>query len=108
MKNTPVVLNIAFDSLEEAQKIAGVLVAKRLVACAQLFPIQSIYRWDGKVNNDKEVFMQAKTIKENLAVIESLVKEMHAYDVPEMIATPIVWGHQSYMDWLIKHSSGKE
>jgi periplasmic divalent cation tolerance protein len=76
------------------------LVEHRLVACAQLLPIQSIYRWKGKVEQENEVLLQAKTIATKLPEIEAFVLERHTYEVPEIVATEVVWGHTKYLEWV--------
>ena len=95
-----VLVSIACPNQEAAMKLGKKLVAEKLVACAQLFPIHSIYRWKGKVESDPEVMLQAKTMSKKLEALERLVLEIHEYEVPEIIATPILWGHQAYLDWM--------
>ena len=104
--DTPLQLTISFPDQATAQAVARQLVEARLVACAQLFPIQSIYRWEG-IQVDEEVLLQAKTVAGRMGAIESLIKQRHPYEVPEMIALPIVWGHQPYLDWMQTESSEK-
>ena len=94
------VISIACGNREAAIHLAKKLVENQLVACAQLFPIHSIYHWDGAVQSDEEVMLQAKTHTTKLEAIEKLVLQEHDYEVPEIIATPILWGHQKYLDWV--------
>jgi len=101
--DTPIQVSISFPEQQLAEKVAKQLVTARLVACAQLFPIQSIYRWEG-IQADAEVLMQAKTVAGQLETIEQMVVASHPYEVPEIIATAIVWGHAPYLDWLQRES----
>ncbi|MEM7657070.1 MAG: divalent-cation tolerance protein CutA [Bacteroidota bacterium] len=100
MSHSPIILSIACADQESAKAIGAKLVEAKLVACAQVFPIHSIFRWEGKVQSEAEVMLQAKTLEKHVTAIEKLVVEQHSYEVPEIIATPIVWGHQSYLDWM--------
>jgi len=84
-----------------AEQIAVELVDRRLAACVQIGgPIQSTYRWRGKVESTEEWTCTAKTSREQWAAIQALLKELHPYEVPELIATPIVDGSEAYLKWL--------
>ena len=84
-----------------AERIAVELVDRRLAACVQVSgPIQSTYRWQGKVESSEEWLCSAKTSHEQFDAIRELVKQLHPYEVPELIATPIVDGGEAYLKWL--------
>jgi periplasmic divalent cation tolerance protein len=106
-----VVVLITAPSTEVAQQIAAALVEQRLAACVnQLTPIQSQFIWQGKVNNEEEVLLMVKTradlFKEQLI---PAVLAVHPYEVPEIIALPIVMGLDSYLDWIAEvTASGQE
>ena len=100
----PVVLTLTFPDEPTAAKVVDQLVEQRLVACAQLWPIRSVYRWKGAVQKDAEVIVQAKTVAARLNAIEKLIQLHHPYEVPEMLATPLAWGHGPYLDWMVKES----
>jgi periplasmic divalent cation tolerance protein len=86
---------------QDAEQIATELVSRRLAACVQLGgPITSTYRWQGKVETAEEWTCTIKTSRDKLAAIQSLLKEIHRYEVPELIATPIVDGSHAYLQWL--------
>jgi periplasmic divalent cation tolerance protein len=86
---------------DEAAAIAKALVDGRLAACVNIVKqIRSIYRWQGKVEDEQEVLMIAKTRKELFADLVHKVKELHSYSVPEIIALPIFDGFGGYLDWL--------
>ncbi|OIP64340.1 MAG: divalent-cation tolerance protein CutA [Nitrospirae bacterium CG08_land_8_20_14_0_20_52_24] len=92
---------VTASSREEAETIAKELVGSRLAACANIFPeIRSIFRWKGKVQKEQEVLL---IIKSRLALfdrIEQRVRELHSYEVPEIVAVPIVKGSPPYLDWV--------
>jgi periplasmic divalent cation tolerance protein len=86
---------------EVAERIAVELVDLRLAACVQLSgPMTSIYRWQGNVENADEWLCTAKTSREKLPAIQELLKRLHPYELPELIATPIVGGSEAYLKWL--------
>src|SRR5689334_1454185 len=91
----------AVSSEEEAEKISRALVVGRLAACVQVVgPIASCYRWQGEVEEDREWLCLAKTESSRYAQVEAAILELHSYDEPEVIATPIVAGSRGYLDWL--------
>lgn len=91
-----------------AEKVAKTLIERELAACINLFPkIRSIYRWQGKVEEATEHTLVIKTLAKNYATIESIIVELHPYEVPEVIAIPIVQGLPAYLTWLAKESAGK-
>lgn len=100
MHDAPVVLTISCPDREVAARLGRELVAERLIACAQLFPIHSIYRWEGRVQAEDEYLLQAKTTEARLEDIERFVLGNHPYEVPEIIAVPVLGGHGPYLDWV--------
>ena len=96
------VITTVVSSQEIAQELSEKLVKERLVACAQFFPIDSIYSWKGKIEEDKEWLIQCKTIAANISAIEKFIGDIHPYDVPELIATPIIWTSKAYGKWIIE------
>lgn len=94
---------VTAGSLEEAELIAKALVGERLAACANIMsPIRSIYRWKDEVQNDLEHLMIIKTRATLISKVEERVKELHTYEVPEVIALPIIAGAKSYLDWIFE------
>ena len=92
---------VTCGSEEEALKIARALVDEKLAACANLVsPIRSIYRWEGKVWDEKEWLLILKTQREKFQKLEERVKALHSYSVPEIIALPITEGSPSYLRWI--------
>lgn len=85
----------------EAETIARSLVEERLAACVNIVKgIRSLYRWEGKVQDDQEVLMVVKTRQRHLEHLVARVKEIHSYTVPEIIAMPILGGSADYLTWL--------
>ena len=94
-------VHTTIDSQEAAQKIAEVLVAKRLAACVQISgPIISTYWWQGKIEQAEEWVCTAKTRRELYDELEQAIREAHTYDVPEILAVAIAAGSKSYLDWI--------
>jgi periplasmic divalent cation tolerance protein len=88
-------------SQEEADRIASELVAARLAACVNVVPgITSVYRWQGEVQRDQEWLLVAKTRREALDRLVARVREIHSYDVPEVVALPVVDGSEAYLRWV--------
>ena len=86
---------------EQAETLARRLVDERLAACVQIIgPIASVYRWKGEVSRDEETLVLIKTRRDRMEAIEALFRAAHPYEVPELIATPIVAGGASYLGWL--------
>ncbi len=90
-----------FPSIEVAREVSRILVEKKLVACVNLVTaVESIYEWEGKVCEEKEVLLMMKTTESKLTALEISLVELHPYDVPEFIVIEIKSGHQPYLDWL--------
>jgi periplasmic divalent cation tolerance protein len=89
------------DSGPAAERIASELVNRRLAGCVQIVgPIQSVYRWQGAVERAEEWLLLIKTTTERYAAVEAAIRELHSYEVPEIIATPITAGSDGYLTWL--------
>ncbi len=85
----------------DAEQIAAELVSRRLAGCVQVGgPITSTFRWQGKVETAEEWVCLVKTSVAQLPAIQELLKTIHPYEVPEVIATPIVAGSEAYLKWL--------
>ena len=87
----------------EAKKIANVLIEELLAACIQITPIESFYKWQGEFCNDKEILLNIKTKKKNFKKIESKIKELHSYDVPEIICIEIKKSSKEYKEFINKN-----
>lgn len=84
-----------------AKTVARALVEKRLAACANVVPdLLSVYWWDDAVQESAEVLILLKARKDDVAAIAERVQELHPYEVPEVIATDVIGGLASYLDWV--------
>jgi periplasmic divalent cation tolerance protein len=105
MSDARVVLTTA-GSAEEARRIAHALVEQRLAACVNIVPqIESIYRWQGKVETAAEWLLVIKTTFERFSAVRDALAELHSYDVPECICLAVESGAQPYLDWLQQSTS---
>jgi len=86
---------------EEAARLGRTLVEERLAACATLIPaVQSIYRWDGKVESATETLLLLKTGAAQIAALEARLHALHSYQTPEFLVLPVQAGSRGYLDWL--------
>lgn len=83
----------------EAKKIIDILLKKRLIACANIFPIKSTYRWEGRITNENEVAILFKTINKNFAIIKREIEKSHSYKIP-CIEKINVETNKKYEDWI--------
>ena len=99
MSNIAVLTNCS--TRKEARQIAQALVEGRLAACVNVgAQIKSFYRWKGKVETAKETPVIIKTTRSRFKAVEKVIRELHSYDLPEIIAVPIVGGSKNYLSWL--------
>ncbi len=98
-----VVLFITTATAKEAQRISRVLIEQRKAACVNIVPrVSSLFWWQDKLDSAQESLLIVKTKASLLNEIVTLVREIHSYDVPEIIALPIVGGNQDYLEWISK------
>ena len=96
-----VVVFVTAPSPEVAANLAKTLVAEKLVACVTILPgLRSIYTWEGKVCDEEEVLCVLKTRRELFPLLRDRVTALHPYQVPEIIALPLVDGSAPYLTWL--------
>ena len=95
------VVFITTSSYEEARKIADVLVSQRKAACVNIVPkVNSLFRWKGKIEDAEESLLVVKTRAKLFSDVVTTVKGIHSYEVPEIIALPVVGGNPDYLDWV--------
>jgi periplasmic divalent cation tolerance protein len=89
---------------EEARKISLDLLEKRLVACANMCPIRSLYWWKGNIEDDSEELLIMKTQEKHIDLIIKTIKDIHSYDVPCIEFIEINSGNPDYLDWILKET----
>ena len=103
-----VVVFVTSSSNDEAERIAGVLVSRRNAACVNIVPhVRSKFWWQGKIDSEDEALLIVKTRAELLGDVIGLVRANHSYEVPEVIAMPIVGGNEDYLAWIDKETGRK-
>ena len=96
-----IIIYCTTPDMECARSIAHYLVENNLAACCNLIPaVESIYRWQDKIVQDQEVLILIKTTSSQFQRIEQAVTDLHPYEIPEIIATPIREGSELYLDWI--------
>lgn len=96
-----IVVLVTCPNLIHARRIATTVVKQRAAACVNVVPgITSIFRWQGKVDRAREVLLVMKTTARRFSLLARLVRHLHPYDVPEIIALPISAGHPPYLRWV--------
>lgn len=96
-----IVVLVTVGSEQEAETIATTLLEERLAACVNVTsPIRSLYRWEGRIADDREWQMVIKTQARLFEALAARVRALHSYDVPEIIALPVLAGTTDYVDWI--------
>jgi periplasmic divalent cation tolerance protein len=104
-----VVIFVTVGSSSEGAKIAQALVEERLAACVnRMGPVRSIYNWKGKLCKENEELLIIKSRRELFGALEKRVREIHSYEVPEIIALPVAEGSGPYLEWVEKNTMKKE
>ncbi|MGF1458369.1 MAG: divalent-cation tolerance protein CutA [Leptolyngbyaceae cyanobacterium] len=100
------IILVTVDQQNMAEEIAQALISHRLAACVNLFPVHSVYTWEGQVEQAPEWQLTIKTDASLFEAIEQMLATLHPYDVPEIIALPILKGNAAYLAWLtdVTHS----
>ena len=111
MSTTPdqaIVIFMTASSREEAEHLADTLVNKRLAACVQIMPeMDSVFRWQGKVERQREFLLIAKTVSSKFGEFESEVLKLHSYETPEIVALALTAVSRPYLEWLSASVSEK-
>lgn len=93
------------DTRDRALAMARILVERRLCACVQLTDIESVYRWDGAVQLDREVRLLCKTTRERIPEVEEAIRSMHSYELPAIHAVELDYVSLMYGEWVTRNSS---
>ncbi|ADE37108.1 divalent-cation tolerance protein CutA [Methanohalophilus mahii] len=94
-----IIVYITTSDTVEARNIASELVSQGLVACVNMYPIRSVFMWEGEVNEDDEVVLFAKTTKNNFEPIRKLVRSIHSYELPAIVSWNIE-GDSEFLEWI--------
>ncbi|NLI98137.1 divalent-cation tolerance protein CutA [bacterium] len=89
-----------FSSREEAEKVCKALIEERLAACVNLYDTRSMYWWKGMIEEEGEVIAVFKTSEDKYDALSIKLKELHSYEIPMIVAVPIVKGSREYLSWL--------
>ena len=100
MKKKFIIIRTTTDDKEEAQDLALLLVKNKLSACVQIYPIESVYTWENKIEKENEFMLEIKTTSDNFEKIRNFILKNHSYEVPEIIVIPILYGSGEYLDWI--------
>ncbi len=96
-----IVVFMTAPNREEAGRLAETLVGEKIAACVQILPeMESVYRWQGKIERQNEILLIAKTKLSEFAALEREVQKIHSYETPEIVACPITAGSAPYLKWL--------
>ncbi len=102
-----VVIFITTADNGEANRVSEHLLNKKKIACVNIIPkVNSLFWWQGKIETEEERLLIIKTKASVLSEIVNLVKEVHSYEVPEIIALPIIGGNEDYLRWIIEEVEG--
>ena len=106
MAPTAVVVLTTLASAEEAVTLIRALLDRRLIACGNILSgVRSIYRWEGKVADEREVIVLLKTRATRIEALEMAFGELHPYKVPELLALPVSAGLHKYLEWIDDETS---
>ena len=89
---------------DKSASLARMLIEKRVVACVNVVPVRSYYRWKGEFCDEQEHLLIAKTTKEKAGEVIAAIKDLHPYEVPEIIALPVIDGHLPYLEWVTQET----
>lgn len=89
-----------FASEAEAVSVAQTLLLERLIACANMLPVRSLYRWEGQIQNEPEIVMMAKTTRDKQSAVIARIKSLHSYDVPCIVCYPASDGYAPFLGWV--------
>ena len=103
----PIAVFTTVGNVDEARKLARTLVERKLAACAQISEIESLYHWNGAVQNDKEFRILFKTTDNMYSAVEHAIREMHSYELPAIFSLPVNDAYAPYVEWLTQNSAGR-
>ncbi|MET0313721.1 MAG: divalent-cation tolerance protein CutA, partial [Hansschlegelia sp.] len=95
-----VVVVTTVDDRAVADRIAEAVIGRGLAACARISSAESVYRWNGELQRTAEFVLEIKTRAASAAAVEAAIVELHSYELPEVVVTPILGGSSSYLAWM--------
>ncbi|HDS29581.1 MAG TPA: divalent-cation tolerance protein CutA [Firmicutes bacterium] len=110
MSDNPEILIVlsTVPSVETGKSIAHILIEKKLAACVNILPsLESVYEWEGKIEESAEALLIIKTTTESYESLETEILSNHPYDVPEIIALPVTKGLKPYLEWVRSNTDKK-
>lgn len=100
-----VIIQNTCSSINEAKSIAKVLIEERLAACIQMQEVESFYSWNDEFQCDNEILLNIKTTKENFTKVKNKIKQLHSYDVPEIIQFDITNASKKYLKFIEENTN---
>ena len=102
-KSEIIIVFVTVPGLREGSRISKAILTSRLAACVNVIPgVQSIYKWKGKIVQEKEAMLVLKTTRPRYRKLEQKIKQLHPYEVPEVIAIPLIFGSPQYIEWVTR------
>jgi periplasmic divalent cation tolerance protein len=89
---------------DKSASLAKMLIETHVVACVNVVPVRSYYRWKGEFCDEQEHLLIAKTTREKAGIVIAAIKDLHPYEVPEIIALPVIDGHLPYLEWVTQET----
>ena len=106
MSSDAIVVFMTAANGEEAARLADMLVGSHLAACVQILPeIESVYRWQGKIERQQEILLLAKSTRDKFGELEREVRALHSYETPEIVAVSLADVSKPYLNWLVQSVS---
>ncbi len=107
-KSEVVIVFVTVPDLREGSRISKAILTSRLAACVNVIPgIQSMYQWKGKIVQEKEAMLVLKTTRLRYQKLEQKIKQLNPYEVPEIIAIPLIYGLSQYIEWVKREVANK-
>lgn len=100
MKNEFIVVTTTYPNLRDAKNLGKTLIEKKLAACVHFSKVESMYFWDKKLQQDKEILVSIKTKNSCYEKVEKIIKEQHYYEIPQIVSTQINQGFAPYLNWI--------
>jgi periplasmic divalent cation tolerance protein len=106
MESSDIVVIFCTIPVNESEAMARALIESRLVACVNVVPVHSYYRWNGEFCSEPEHLIIAKTRESMKTEVIGTIKKLHSYEVPEIIAVPVITGYAPYLAWVHAQTKG--